>query len=350
VFALVRLLRDQFPADRLEVALPAGGVFAERFRNLGVAVHEFPFDTISPAGALAFSAFLNRQSPDVVHSHGKGAGLYARFRRRPAARRVHSYHGFHPPSGPARRWLYLKLEGMLLDHTALVINVSQSEHDDLARIFPSCARKLRVVPNVVDPADILQRSQESLPSKLKESLLRHQGGFVVTMIARNDPVKNYPLALDTLRLLLAEERDVSAVVVGAEEDYPPLRQLASDFPGRLLSYSSLSNTAPLLAASSILLMTSRKEGAPLVAMEAACLGIPVVGTDVEGIRDVVLHESNGLLSAASAQLLAAAVRRLRRDAPLYERLREGALARCRRFDARAWAASYRAIYAEGVGR
>ena len=37
------------------------------------------------------------------------------------------------------------------------------------------------------------------------------------------------------------------------------------------------------------------EGMPLAIIEAMALGLPIVGFDVEGVRDVVLHNQNGYL-------------------------------------------------------
>ena len=45
-------------------------------------------------------------------------------------------------------------------------------------------------------------------------------------------------------------------------------------------------------------LTSRWEGFPLVVLEAMAAGIPVVATDIPGIRDAIQHSINGLLAPA----------------------------------------------------
>lgn len=63
------------------------------------------------------------------------------------------------------------------------------------------------------------------------------------------------------------------------------------------------------------------ENTPLVVYEAFAAGCPVVGSDVEGIAEIVQHEVNGLLFApGDSSGLAAAIRRLAENRPLLRTL------------------------------
>jgi glycosyltransferase involved in cell wall biosynthesis len=42
-------------------------------------------------------------------------------------------------------------------------------------------------------------------------------------------------------------------------------------------------------------LTSFKEGLPISLIEAMAAGLSIVGTDVEGIRDVIISNKNGIL-------------------------------------------------------
>jgi glycosyltransferase involved in cell wall biosynthesis len=67
------------------------------------------------------------------------------------------------------------------------------------------------------------------------------------------------------------------------------------------------------------------EGMPLSILEAWSAGKPVVATDVTGIRDIVIHDTNGILVPLNdPQALAEALRRVLGDRELSERIgREG---------------------------
>jgi len=65
----------------------------------------------------------------------------------------------------------------------------------------------------------------------------------------------------------------------------------------------------------------RGEGVPKVALEAMARGVPVVASDVGGIRTLITHEANGLLvPPGDERELVDAVSRLWGDADLRSRL------------------------------
>jgi len=78
----------------------------------------------------------------------------------------------------------------------------------------------------------------------------------------------------------------------------------------------------------VCVLCSSKEGLPRVVLEAMLAGKPVVGSDVTGTRELIVHEETGLLYAfGDISALTAALRRLLADAPL--RARMGAAGRAR---------------------
>jgi glycosyltransferase involved in cell wall biosynthesis len=81
-------------------------------------------------------------------------------------------------------------------------------------------------------------------------------------------------------------------------------------------------------------------------------GVPVVASDVVGVRDVVSHDETGLLvPPADPAALAAALLRLRRDEVLARRLAEaGRRAAIDRFDERVPALRVVRVYQELLAR
>ena len=78
-----------------------------------------------------------------------------------------------------------------------------------------------------------------------------------------------------------------------------------------------------LAQSDLLVLPSEAEGFGLVLIEAMAGGVPIVATDAPGIRDVVRHESNGLLvPVGEPEALARAIARIVGDDELRCRLVE----------------------------
>lgn len=80
-------------------------------------------------------------------------------------------------------------------------------------------------------------------------------------------------------------------------------------------------TADVVAAPSVPTRSGRREGIPVVLMEAMASGVPVVASDLSGIPELVEDQDTGLLvPPGDATALAKAIRRLQEGATLRQRL------------------------------
>jgi glycosyltransferase involved in cell wall biosynthesis len=83
--------------------------------------------------------------------------------------------------------------------------------------------------------------------------------------------------------------------------------------------------AECYAEAQVLCLPSRREGVPLVLLEAMSFGLPVIATPVGGIADYVAHEGNGLLvPPGDVDALAVSIAVLAADPELRTRLGEAA--------------------------
>jgi len=83
----------------------------------------------------------------------------------------------------------------------------------------------------------------------------------------------------------------------------------------------------LLSLFDVFVLPSLWEGLPLVLLEAAAMGKPIVATDIDGVREVIRDRETGLLvPPANPEKLAEAILRLLRDKDLAHKLGENAKA------------------------
>ena len=99
----------------------------------------------------------------------------------------------------------------------------------------------------------------------------------------------------------------------------------------------------------MLAIPSRWEGFGLVAVEAMAAGVPIVASDVPGLREVV-EGAALLVPPGDVAALSAALTRLSADEGLRAALVEAGLRRCERFDIRRTARSYEDLYREVASR
>jgi glycosyltransferase involved in cell wall biosynthesis len=92
-----------------------------------------------------------------------------------------------------------------------------------------------------------------------------------------------------------------------------------------------------MAEAKTIVLPSRSEGIPNVALEALALQIPVVATSVGGIPEVIIHEDSGILvPSENPRALADAVRRILADPDFSERMASNGFRRvCEEFSVEA---------------
>jgi glycosyltransferase involved in cell wall biosynthesis len=87
----------------------------------------------------------------------------------------------------------------------------------------------------------------------------------------------------------------------------------------------------LLKASDAFLLPSEREGLPRSMLEAMAAGVPVVGTDIRGVRDLLAHGAGVCVAVGDVEGLARAIEQVADDAGLRSSLVSAAEARVRDF-------------------
>lgn len=197
-------------------------------------------------------------------------------------------------------------------------------------------RALQVIYNTV-PKPV--SGQPSSPQNISRAAsLMNSGHPVVGMIGRITPGKGHHILLRAAAQLLRRGRDLRLVFVGApdpncSEDASYLRGLDSSarelgLEGKIQWLGYQADPNPYYALFDVLAIPSTvSEGLPLVALEARQWGVPVIGSRVGGIPEVVQEGVNGLLvPPADAGALAESLENFLGDLALRSQLRAGARA------------------------
>ncbi|WP_124791664.1 MULTISPECIES: glycosyltransferase [unclassified Desulfovibrio] len=277
VWQLVRHLPDHITSF---VAAPDTRPYGSRF--LQAAGRErfcvMPQRKFSLPSLWRLIYFLKRNKIDIVHSHGKGAGVYGRIAALVTGiPNVHTFHGVHLPANQVKRRAYLSLERALCSISKACIVVSPGEASS-AEALGLCSNKLVVIANGVEVgADLPQGTQPS--------------PFSLVHVSRFDPVKNSLWLLDLAQGL----RQVGLLdqcrflLVGDGEELPTVRQKIQQHAMEkyFQILGSQPSSRPFLREAGCYISTSRREGLPLAVLEAQAEGIPAVVSRVVGNTDAV---------------------------------------------------------------
>jgi glycosyltransferase involved in cell wall biosynthesis len=139
------------------------------------------------------------------------------------------------------------------------------------------------------------------------------GKKVVLCVTRLVPIKNIPMMLDAIARLRVHRPDVVLVLVGEGPQQPVLetraRELRLGDAVRFIGYVPQQKTAAWYRSADVFALSSDFDNSPNVVLEAMACGLPIVATDVGGLREYVTPPANGLLTPkGDADLFAAALR------------------------------------------
>ena len=118
----------------------------------------------------------------------------------------------------------------------------------------------------------------------------------LVMVARMEPPKDHAVVLQALAGL--KPIDWSLDLVGDGPLDHEVRSLAQrlGLGDRVRFLGFRRDVSALIAASQVFVLASRSEAFPYTILEAMRAGLPVVASDVGGIREAVIPEETGLLS------------------------------------------------------
>ena len=262
---------------------------------------------------------LRREKSTVIHAHSSKAGAIVRaiaFAGKFTGMVIYSPHGFaflRTDVPPIVRRIYRFAERILAHGCSLVILASASEFDAARRFIR--ADQLAIVENGV-PVSLLPIRNKPV-SQVP----------VVATLGRVAPQKRPDLFGSIARELIGLAR---FVWIGGGDDSEAIDDLKRSGV-EVTGWAPRDFALQELANADVFVLTSDWEGMPLALIEAQCIGLPAVVTNVVGNIDVVIDGQTGLIATDRASLVAS-VRALLDDSNLRNVLSVGAVGQRERFD------------------
>lgn len=236
---------------------------------------------------------------DVVHTHGYRPDVVdapaARDARVPVVSTVHGFTG-----GGWKNTVYEWLQVRSLRRMDRVVAVSRPLVDLLARRGVP-AERLRLVPNAFEPpVPPLPRSEARAALGLEDG--PHP---TVGWIGRLSREKGPDVLVDAA---LATGSDGPRwIVVGDGPEREACERAASEGGAPVRFAGLVPDAGRLVRAFDAVVLSSRTEGTPIVALEAMAAGVPVVATAVGGVPDLLGDGAGVLVPPERPDALAAAV-------------------------------------------
>lgn len=336
-----RLLAEVLPRlDHAKVeaqvaCLHGEGPLAAELASHGVRVHllKSPHKfSLAPVWRLA--RLLERERIEILHTHLIQADIigFAAARLATTPRVVSTKHNVRYYDH-RQRWLR-PLARQIESRLDAVVAVSGAVAAEYGH-----ARRVEVVHNGVDPAKFV-------PTPLSPA------GPVVC-VGKLKMQKGHRILLEAVERLKTDFPGLRVEIAGTGPLLDGLRErvVRWGLASHVALLGVIADVRPVLARAAMVVMPSLWEGFGLAALEAMACGRPVIASDVDGLREFITHERDGLLvPAGDVTALAGAIARLLRDRALAERLAAAGRARiAKAFTLDAMARKLEALYASLAG-
>lgn len=282
---LMQLITNLRDVLKIVVACPKDKPYYDIFNSL-VECIEIPHRKFSLFKLFALCWLVKVQNIDIIHSHGKGAGIYSRLlgmiTRKPV---VHTFHGFHYQHLSAiKQRAYLIIEGLLSLFTSRFINVSLSEKK-------SCLE----AGIISDPKSVIVHNGVQIPAFKKKVL--NPTTVKLISVTRLSPEKGVDILIDVIHLLASKFTGFKLIVVGdGPERISLLNKTTKLGISSYIDFLGYREDIPLLLDSAdIFITTSKGEGLPISVLEAMAHSLPVIASDVTGNCDLIINNNTGFL-------------------------------------------------------
>jgi len=288
-------------------------------------------------GMMDVARLAGRLQAQVLHSHGRGAAVYAAGARL-LHRRARLVHTVHRADGDltSERSIVRDTTCRAMDR---VVAVSGGAADAFCRANKHPRDEVAVVYNGVDLARFRSANHKSTIGNRKSPAL--------VSVANLSPDKDFDVLLEALRIV-REKLPVRLVVVGDGPERQRVEQLVRDsgLDEAVELLGRRDDVPAILAAADVFVHAARTEGLGIAVLEAMAARVPVVATAVGGLTEIVEPEKTGLLvEPGDAPAFAKAALRLLDSRPLRESLAERACARVEEeFSIERMCGSYATIY------
>jgi glycosyltransferase involved in cell wall biosynthesis len=279
------------------------GSYWNKFIALGMTPYDLVLRKLSLPTFFKLLNILRREKPDLIHTHGKGPGLYGRLLGwMLGIPVVHTFHGFQHKLLPAiERWFYLFVENILTLLTRHHIFVGNGEKNKAKVLMFLDDSNSSVINNGIDIDSI----QELPPAKEVLASLNlgpRESIKIFGTLSRVSPEKGLDTLLEGFFEACKRAPYIRLLVIG---DCPGEHEKYIKTIKQYIHENGLYDVVKILGAREdaleilksidFYISSSRSEGLPYNLLEALAIGKPVMATDIPGNNDIIRKSVEGVL-------------------------------------------------------
>lgn len=279
------------------VCAKTGFWFDELKDKYNLKMHEINFarNPFKPRNIKAYRELCKLQKEnnfDLIYSQQPVGGLMGRLlAKKYKIPCFYTAHGFAFLKGGSKikNFVFRNVEKYLAKYTDVLITINDED-------FSACKNwkakaKYKISGIGVDNKKI----DNAKPREQTRQDLGLEDEFVVLTVAEFTKNKNYPTMLGAISKLA--DKNIKYIICGTGSEMENMKEYAHklglDDKVKFLGY--VKNVGDIMSASDVFFLASHREGLALSVIESMNFGLPIVGSNVRGIRDLIEAGKNGFV-------------------------------------------------------
>lgn len=233
----------------------------------------------------------------------------------------------HNSVNPRKHNIFVLFEMLSILVNRKVIAISQSVKNSLIKYELIPERKIYVLPNCIDYKEF--KEIVDFRKNFREKPI------IIGTVGRLERQKGTKYLLMAMKIILLKYPHTRLEIVGDGSLLEELKNLSSKLgiSNSVVFFGKFVNVKPFYSRMDVFVLPSIYEGFGIVLLEAMASGVPVVATDVDGIKEVILDSHCGILvPPKNPEAIANAVIKIIENPQLTQSLIDQGFTRVKLFD------------------
>lgn len=276
-----------------------------KLNEMKIKHYHIDFDTKNPFSMKNMKAYKQlknvlNEGYDLIHCHTPIVGILTRLSaqkyRKKGTKVIYTTHGFTFTDKTSRKsWMiYFNIEKFMSRFCDVIITINHEDYNNAKKMH---CKQVYIIPSVgLDNKRFKKCCIDR--NKYRASLGIKPEDIMILSVGELSYRKNQQIIIKALNLLENKKQCIfvicgTAVVNSTiEED---LKRLSKNLQVRILLLGHRLDIPEINACADIAVIPSIREGFGMTGVEALASGVPVVGSDVQGIREYIVEARTGYL-------------------------------------------------------
>lgn len=251
---------------------------------------------------------LKKEKPDIVHTHLNSmvyVSLPCILLNIPIIHTVHNIASKELPS------LSSKVHKLMFKHKkATPVAISPNIQETITHFYRITDEQVPMIYNGIDLSKCIKK--QNYTSEISRIL--HIGRFSYQ--------KNHEMLINSFYELIKDYPKLHLYLAGIGELMDDIKSLVTYFnlDDKVTFLGQVDNIYTVLNKVDLFVLPSNYEGFPMTIIEALGTGLPVIATNVGGVKDIIIDEYNGLLCGVNKNDFCDKLKQIINDQSLYIQL------------------------------